>query len=68
MLTGMVDGIFSDVSQPDKARIIHINALNYLRNGGGFVFSIKLIVYIQLLNLQLYLQIKFKNKENMDLR
>jgi rRNA 2'-O-methyltransferase fibrillarin len=41
MLTGMVDVIFSDVAQPDQARIIIINAKHYLKNGGGFVFSIK---------------------------
>jgi rRNA 2'-O-methyltransferase fibrillarin len=37
----MVDVIFSDVAQPDQARIIIMNAQNYLKNGGGFVFSIK---------------------------
>jgi rRNA 2'-O-methyltransferase fibrillarin len=41
MVTGMVDVIFSDVAQPDQARIIIINAQHYLKNGGGFVFSIK---------------------------
>ena len=41
MLCGMVDVIFSDVAQPDQARIIVINAKHYLKNGGGFVFSIK---------------------------
>ena len=41
MLVGMVDCIFSDVAQPDQARIICINAENFLKNGGGFVFSIK---------------------------
>jgi rRNA 2'-O-methyltransferase fibrillarin len=41
MITGMVDCIFSDVAQPDQARIIILNAENYLKNGGGFVFSIK---------------------------
>jgi rRNA 2'-O-methyltransferase fibrillarin len=41
MITSMVDVIFSDVAQPDQARIIIINAQNYLKNGGGFVFSIK---------------------------
>lgn len=43
MLCGMVDVIFSDVAQPDQARIIIINAKHYLKNGGGFVFSIKVI-------------------------
>ena len=41
MVCGMVDVIFSDVAQPDQARIIIMNAQNYLKNGGGFVFSIK---------------------------
>jgi rRNA 2'-O-methyltransferase fibrillarin len=41
MIVGMVDCIFSDVAQPDQARIIVMNAENYLKNGGGFVFSIK---------------------------
>ena len=40
-VTGMVDVIFADVAQPDQARIIVINAQHYLKNGGGFVFSIK---------------------------
>lgn len=41
MICGMVDVIFSDVAQPDQARIIVLNAEHYLKNGGGFVFSIK---------------------------
>lgn len=41
MITSMVDVIFSDVAQPDQARIIILNAQHYLKNGGGFVFSIK---------------------------
>lgn len=41
MITSMVDVIFSDVAQPDQARIIIMNAQHYLKNGGGFVFSIK---------------------------
>ena len=41
MVTGMVDVIFADVAQPDQARIIVINAQHYQKNGGGFVFSIK---------------------------
>jgi rRNA 2'-O-methyltransferase fibrillarin len=41
MLVSMVDCIFSDVAQPDQARIIAINAEHFLKNGGGFVFSIK---------------------------
>jgi rRNA 2'-O-methyltransferase fibrillarin len=41
MLVSMVDCIFSDVAQPDQARIIALNAEHFLKNGGGFVFSIK---------------------------
>merc|ERR1712137_62571 len=41
MLVGMVDVIFADVAQPDQARIVAINAHNYLKNGGHFVSSIK---------------------------
>jgi rRNA 2'-O-methyltransferase fibrillarin len=40
-LVSMVDCIFADVAQPDQARIICINALHFLKEGGGFVFSIK---------------------------
>ena len=40
-LVSMVDCIFADVAQPDQARIIAINAQHFLKNGGGFVFSIK---------------------------
>lgn len=43
MLVGMVDCIFADVAQPDQARIVAINAHNYLKNGGHFVISIKVI-------------------------
>ena len=38
---GMVDTIFADVAQPDQARIVAINAHNFLRNQGHFVISIK---------------------------
>lgn len=38
---GMVDTIFSDVAQPDQARIVALNAHNFLRNGGHAVISIK---------------------------
>ncbi|KAL9963682.1 hypothetical protein ACROYT_G027211 [Oculina patagonica] len=38
---GMVDTIFADVAQPDQARIVAINAHNFLKNGGHFVISIK---------------------------
>jgi len=41
MLVGMVDCIFADVAQPDQARIVAINAHNFLKNGGNFVISIK---------------------------
>lgn len=37
----MVDVIFADVAQPDQARIVAINAHNFLKNGGHFVISIK---------------------------
>lgn len=41
MLVGMVDVLFADVAQPDQARILTINAQNFLKNGGKFVISIK---------------------------
>jgi len=41
MLVGMVDVIFADVAQPDQARIVAINAHNFLKNGGHVVISIK---------------------------
>jgi rRNA 2'-O-methyltransferase fibrillarin len=41
MLVGMVDTIFSDVAQPDQARIVGLNAHHFLKNGGHFVVSIK---------------------------
>ena len=37
----MVDTIFADVAQPDQARIVGINAQNFLKNQGHFVISIK---------------------------
>ena len=40
----MVDTIFADVAQPDQARIVVINAHNFLKNGGHFVISIKVLV------------------------
>lgn len=43
MLVGMVDCIFADVAQPDQARIVAINAHFYLKNGGNFVISIKVL-------------------------
>ncbi|KMT14511.1 hypothetical protein BVRB_4g072830 [Beta vulgaris subsp. vulgaris] len=41
MLVGMVDVIFSDVAQPDQARIMALNASYFLKTGGHFVISIK---------------------------
>merc|ERR1711968_285404 len=41
MLIGMVDVIFSDVAQPDQARIVTLNASYFLKNGGWVVISIK---------------------------
>lgn len=47
MLVGMVDTIFSDVAQPDQARIVALNAHNFLKSGGHFVISIK-VKYLRL--------------------
>ncbi|KAG5458930.1 MAG: Fibrillarin-domain-containing protein, partial [Olpidium bornovanus] len=41
MLVGMVDVIFADVAQPDQARIVALNAHNFLKNTGHIVISIK---------------------------
>ncbi|KAI9495624.1 Fibrillarin-domain-containing protein [Zychaea mexicana] len=41
MLVPMVDVIFADVAQPDQARIITLNAHNFLKNDGHIVISIK---------------------------
>ncbi|KAI9832303.1 MAG: Small subunit processome complex component [Phylliscum demangeonii] len=41
ILLSMVDVIFADVAQPDQARIVGLNAHNYLKVGGGVVVSIK---------------------------
>lgn len=41
MLVGMVDVIFADVAQPDQARIVALNAHQFLKNSGHFVISIK---------------------------
>ncbi|XP_015888510.1 rRNA 2'-O-methyltransferase fibrillarin 2 [Ziziphus jujuba] len=41
MLVSMVDVIFSDVAQPDQARILALNASYFLKAGGHFVISIK---------------------------
>lgn len=41
MMMSMVDVIFSDVAQPDQARIVALNATHYLKIGGHIVMSIK---------------------------
>lgn len=41
MLAGMVDVMFADVAQPDQARILALNAQQFLKTGGHFVMSIK---------------------------
>jgi len=41
MLIGMVDVIFSDVAQPDQARIVTHNASYFLKNNGSILISIK---------------------------
>lgn len=41
MLVGVVDCVFADVAQPDQARIVSLNAAQFLRTGGHFVISIK---------------------------
>lgn len=41
MMLSMVDVIFSDVAQPDQARIVALNASHYLKIGGHIVMSIK---------------------------
>jgi len=41
MLVPMVDCVFSDVAQPDQARIVCHNASFFLKNGGWVVVSIK---------------------------
>lgn len=41
MMMSMVDAIFSDVAQPDQARIVALNASHYLKIGGHIVMSIK---------------------------
>merc|ERR1719210_875256 len=41
MLVGMVDVIFSDVAQPDQARIVTHNASFFLKAGGTILISIK---------------------------
>jgi rRNA 2'-O-methyltransferase fibrillarin len=41
MLVSMVDVIFADVAQPDQARIVGVNAEQFLKHGGHAVISIK---------------------------
>lgn len=41
LIPTLVDVVFADVAQPDQARIIALNAQHFLKNGGGYVFSIK---------------------------
>ena len=41
MLMSTVDVIFADVAQPDQARIVALNAHNFLKVGGHVVISIK---------------------------
>ena len=43
---GMVDVIFADVAQPDQTRIVALNAHNFLKNGGHFVISIKVQLWL----------------------
>ncbi|KAG0434386.1 rRNA 2'-O-methyltransferase fibrillarin, partial [Dictyocoela muelleri] len=41
MIVPMVDCIFSDVAQPDQARIVVLNANYFLKSRGGVLMSIK---------------------------
>ncbi|EER04725.1 RNA methylase, putative [Perkinsus marinus ATCC 50983] len=41
MLVPMVDVIFADVAQPDQARIVAVNAQQFLKNNGWYIISIK---------------------------
>jgi len=41
MLLSLVDVIFSDVAQPDQARIVALNAHHFLKNHGHALMSIK---------------------------
>ena len=41
ILLPVVDVIFADVAQPDQARIVALNAHQFLKNGGHAVISIK---------------------------
>ena len=42
----MVDVVFADVAQPDQARIVGINAQHFLKTGGNFVISVKVILFV----------------------
>lgn len=41
LIPRLVDVIFMDVAQPDQGRILALNAAHFLKEGGGFVISIK---------------------------
>lgn len=41
MLMSLVDVIFADVAQPDQARIVALNAHQFLKDGGHVLISIK---------------------------
>lgn len=41
MLMPMVDMVFADVAQPDQARILGLNASQFVKNRGKFLISIK---------------------------
>ena len=41
MIIGMVDCVFSDVAQPDQARIVSLNSKYFLKTGGHLIMSIK---------------------------
>ena len=41
LIPRLVDCIFMDVAQPDQSRILALNAHHFLKEGGGFVLSIK---------------------------
>lgn len=52
----MIDTIFADVAQPDQARIVALNAHYFLKNGGHFVISIKVIDKNIVFESSVYLQ------------
>ena len=41
LIPRLVDCIFMDVAQPDQGRIMALNAQHFLKEGGGYVISIK---------------------------